>query len=333
MSRRKHDKGYDGFDSDDVGPNKTDPAASENEFSEAILNTGFEAMKQEPARASELSVVRRQLEESSSRKGNNIMNTIQHKIKSHPRFSLVFVSAVAVLLFVVLVPFSYQKTVGYQVEYAIGDAGQVPTAEVLNSALAAIGHSEAKATFAYSGETGKCRISVLPNMHAVQETQALFASIMGTFSSPKVSPVVETISGSLYAQVKDKMVKIEIDATNKTDEEIQQEIKDKLAAQGFSCDIIYVKTDRNSLNSDSTKQIKFELSVKGDTGCLNSSGSGGDIIQIDGRGKTNDQVKAEIKARLAEKGMPNADVDVLGDRADSTNGTRIRIEIKDSTDN
>jgi hypothetical protein len=329
MSRRKLNRGSDGFDSDDNQSDKSDSSAS-NANAEAILRAGLDNLKNESAEPSDLAALRRQIEISSSGKEQNIMSEIQNKIKAHPRFSLLFVSAMAVLIFVVLVPFSYQKTIGYQVEYAIGDVGQIPTAEALNSALGTIGYGDAKASFALSQNTGKCRISILPNMKAVRETQALFASIMGTFSSPEVSPVVEIVSGSLYAQAKDKIIKVEIDGTNKTDQQIQDEIKAKLEAQGFKGSVVYIKSDRDSLGLDSTKQIKFELNIKGD-GC--APGSNADLIQIDSRGKTPEQLKAEIQARLAEKGMPNAKIEVTGNSTDSTRNQEIRIEIKDSTDN
>jgi hypothetical protein len=330
MSRRKQNQEYDGFASDDNKFDKSESSASEENI-EAILQTGLDGIKSEQSVHSDLTELRYQIEMSSSRKERNIMSQLQNKIKSHPRFSLIFASAVAMLLFTILVPFSYQKTIGYQVEYAVGDASQAPSADALNAALAAIGQNEAKATFTYSENTGKCLISVLPNMKAVRETQALIASIMGTFSEPRVSPIVEIVSGSLYAQAKDKAIKVEVDGSNKTDEQIQDEIKSKLEAQGFKGTVVYVKSNRDEVGSDSSKQIKFEITMKGDCCISDSNASGANLqcIQIDGRGKTPEQIEAEVKARLAEKGMTNAKVEVTGDSTDSTPRQEIKIEIKD----
>jgi hypothetical protein len=329
MSRRKQNQEFEGFESDNSRFAKSEKASS-NENAEAILKAGFDSLKSETNDPSDLTAFRNQIEMASFRKEPSFMSQLQNRIKSHPRFSLIFAATVAVLIFVILVPFSYHKTIGYQVEYAIGDVSQAPTAEAINAALAAIGQNEAKATFTYSENTGKCLISVLPNKKAVRETQALFSSIMGAFGDPKIMPVVELVSGSLYAQVKDKAIKVEVDATNKTDQQIQDEIKAKLEAQGFTGSVIYVKSDRDSLGPDSTCQIKFELSVKGDSMVADNSGNC-ELLQVDGRGKTPEQIQAEIQQRLNQKGITNAKVQVTGGQSSDSTKQEIRIEIKDET--
>ncbi len=324
MSRRKQNQEFDGLESANNRLDKSNTAASD-ENAEAILKAGFGSLKSEMDNPSNLQALRYQIETSSSRKESRFMSQLQNRIKSHPRFSLIFAATVAVLVFVVLVPFSYHRTIGYQIEYAIGDMANAPSAEAINAALSAIGQNEARATFTYDKNNGKCQISVLPNMKAVKETQALFTSIMGSFADPKIVPVVELVSGSLYAQVKDKVVKVEVDATNKTDQQIQDEIKAKLEAQGFKGSVIYVKSDRDSLGQDSTCQIKFELSVKGDSIVTYNEGAC-ELLQIDGRGKTPEQIQSEIQQRLNEKGMANAKVQVTGEQTGDS--TKQRLEIK-----
>jgi hypothetical protein len=328
MSRRKLNKGFEGFDSDDNRPE----LSALNENAESTLRAGLDNLKRESAEPSDLAALRHQIEISSSRKEQNFMSEIQNKIKAHPRFSLLFVSAMAVLIFVVLVPFSYQKTIGYQVEYAIGDIQHAPTPDAINSALAAIGYGDARATFTNSPIESKCMISILPNMGAVRESQALISSIMGAFSSPKISPVVEVVSGSLYAQAKDKIIKVEIDAKNKTDQQIQDEIKSKLEAQGFKSSVVYVKSNRDSIGADSSRQLKYELTIKGNCSIADSDSSC-EILQIDGRGKTPEQIEAEVNALIASKGMTNAKVrvKVTEPSSDTTQKQQIKIEIKDST--
>jgi hypothetical protein len=324
MSRRKQNQEFDGLESNKNRFDKSNSAASD-ENAEAILKAGFDSLKSEMDNPSDLKALRYQIETSSSRKESSFMSQLQNKITSHPRFSLIFATTVAVLLFVVLVPFSYHKTIGYQIEYAVGDIAKAPSLEAINAALLAIGQNEAKATFAYDEDTGTCTVSILPNLKAVRETQALFSSIMGMFTDPKITPVVELVSGSLYAQVKDKAIKVEVDATDKTDQQIQDEIKAKLEAQGFKGSVIYVKSDRDNHGSDSTRQLKFELTVKGDS-CIGSANANAELLQIDSRGKTPEQIQAEIQKRLNEKGISNAKVQVTGEQ--SGDSTKQRLEIK-----
>lgn len=330
MSRRKQNQEFNGLESDKSRFTKSNSTASD-EKAEAILKAGFESLKSEKEIPSDLRALRYQIEIASSGKESSFMSQLQNKIKSHSRFSLIFTATVAVLVFVVLVPFSYHRTIGYQIEYAIGDMANAPSAEAIDAALSAIGQNEAKATFTYNEDTGTCKISILPNLKAVRETQALFSSIMGTFTDPKITPVVELVSGSLYAQVKDKVVKVEVDATNKTDQQIQDEIKSKLEAQGFRGSVIYVKSDRDSLGTDSIRQIKFELTVKGDS-CIGSANADAELLQIDSRGKTPEQIQAEIQQRLNEKGMTNARVQVTGGQSSDSTKQNIRIEIKNETE-
>lgn len=329
MPRRKQNQEYDGLESGNNRSAQSD-SNSANKNAKAILKAGFNSLKSEASTPSDLTALRYQVELASSRKESSFMSQLKYNISSHPRFSLIFAATVAVLLFVVMVPFSYHKTIGYQIEYAVGDMANLPTAEAINAALAAIGQNEAKATFTYDEETGRCLISVLPNLNAVRETQALFTSIMGAFTDPKITPVVELVSGSLYAQVKDKVVNVEVDATNKTDQEIANEIKSKLEAQGFKGSVVYVKSDRDSVGGDSSRQIKYELKIKGDS-LMGSGNPNAELLQIDSRGKTPEQIQTEIQQRLNEKGMTNTRVKVTGEQSGDSTKQRLEIKIEEET--
>ena len=161
-------------------------------------------------------------------------------------------------------------------------------------------------------------ISNLPNRAAARAVVAAIAALSGIESEAQINPIIETISASLYAQARERIIKIEVDGKGKTDDQIRAEIESKLAAQGLSPAFIFVKTD-----SSGERQIRLEINEKG-----NSSASLQSTIEVDSRGKTDEQIKAEVKARLAEQGHPDANITIERSGADSLR--QIRIEIEDT---
>jgi hypothetical protein len=81
------------------------------------------------------------------------------------------------------------------------------------------------------------------------------------------------------------------------------------------------------VKSDSTGQrnIRLEIAEKGDSMPRGQQTT----IEIDGRGKTDAEIEAEVKAKLAEQGRPNANVTVERSGPDSLR--EIKIEIEDTT--
>jgi hypothetical protein len=161
--------------------------------------------------------------------------------------------------------------------------------------------------------------SNIASMKAVKEISAAFKTLSGTKTDPTISTKYETVSGSLYAQARNRMIKVEVDGTGKTDEQIKAEIESKLAAQGFNGSLVFIKT-----GNDGERKIQLNIEENGD-----SQGAPQQTIEIDGRGKTPDQLKDEIKSKLEQQGHQNVNVTVQNEGSDSLR--RIEVEIKDTT--
>ncbi len=94
-----------------------------------------------------LPVLRRKIEQTvagQQRKEIPIMSSIFSQIRIHPRLSTGLALAVAVFLFVALVPFSYQRLAGYDAQVAYTNLPAMIPQASLKSALATLGVGDVK---------------------------------------------------------------------------------------------------------------------------------------------------------------------------------------------
>ena len=266
------------------------------------------------------SVLRSQIALKAQRKDNPLMAGIKNAIGTHPRLSIGTLLAVCVLAFVVLVPLPYNRTVGFDLK--ISGLPQSFSDQAFSDGLKALGYKNPQININASPAGISLTVKNLPSKSAAREIEMLVAD--GTDQNLKVEiiPIVETVSGSLYAQARQKMVEIEVDGTGKTDEQIKAEIKAKLAEQGIDNGIVYFRTD-----SDSTRHIEMKLNIEENGPDSMHHGLTHDIeIQTDG--KTDAEIEAEVKARLEAQGQRNPKVTIT---TDSNGQRKIEIEVQDTS--
>jgi hypothetical protein len=191
----------------------------------------------------------------------------------------------------------------------------------MDKALGAIGYGNISVKVSVSDKGADYEFSSLPSLQAAREVATAFAALTKTAAVPRIMPRIETVSASLYAQARNRMVQIEVNGEGKTDEQIKAEIEAKLAAQGFSGSIVYLKTD-----STGRKNINLQIEESD-----SMPGQAGTTIDIDTHGKTDDQIKAEVAAKMAAQGHPKAQINVHSEGADSTRKIELRIEDIDTT--
>jgi hypothetical protein len=280
-----------------------------------ILDKSFDSLRQESRpHPTPLSAIRAKLATQTLNKESNIMAKFKNAISAHPRWGFGLIIGVLALMLFILVPFPYQRVAGYDVRFS-GINSQIPTLEFSQS-LKALGYEQATIKIMATDIAGEYLISNLPNLKVAKEVAAAFAALTGLAASPTIIPKIETVSGSLFAQARNRIIQIDIDGQGKSDEQIKAEIESKLAAQGFSAPLVYVKTD-----STGQKNIRLKIEET-DSGPATPQTT----IEIDARGKSPEQVQQEIKARLAQQGHPDANVIVEGNGADTLRKFEIRIE-------
>lgn len=248
------------------------------------------------------------------------MSQLKSQYRARPRLIIGLGAAVVVFLFITLVPFSYTHVSGFEMTFNDVDSPKQLTAIELDQVVSSLGYPDVTASVSNDGQVTDYTFRNLPHRQAAREVAVAFAVMTDHPSEPAVKAVKETISGTIYAQVMDKITRIEVNTEGKTDEQIAAEIKDKLLAQGFLDANVVVSTDEQqgqthisvdvttSDDSGSESQQMLELQLEG------SSDVAFDVPpqleEIDTEGKTDAEIIAEIKARLAQRGITDPDVSI-----------------------
>jgi len=255
------------------------------------------------------------------------MSTLFTQFRIHPRIGWGLALAVALFLFVSLVPFSYQRIAGYESTVAFNSPVQIAP-EHLKSALAAIGQTGVKVGLELTDAGSVFHLKGLPSQLAARQAVAVINSLAGTKGESKITPVFETISASLYAQARDRIISIEIDGAGKTDAQLESEITSKLTEAGLTADQVSVTTgsdgsrqisvsaSRNTADAGDSTQIKLKVNGDSKVG-LNM------LSAQDTKNMTDAELKAALEAKLAEQGITNTEVVVSRD----ADGKR-KVEVK-----
>jgi len=252
-------------------------------------------------------------------KEKSIMFNMKTKFSNHPRFSLGVITAVLVFAFVLLVPLSYEKTVGYNLAVNADELVGEPSLEFLNNAVNALGYEKSVVSMDYANGKEGYLVTNLPTKTAAREVASAFVSLAGFTGVPDITPVVKEVSGSLYAQAREKFTTIEVDSKGKTDDEIAKEIIQKLTDLGYSSNVS-VRTASDGMREISidmsetrgNKQKEYKLEIKTDDGTIAfSTPQECDInLDIDTEGKTAGEIEHEIRQKLSAKGINDAVIKV-----------------------
>lgn len=266
------------------------------------------------------------------KKENSIMSEVQKQIAGHRRFSIALAVAVTVFAFVVLVPFSYDRTIGYNLAYTGLDSEYELPPEMLTEVLTTL-YRQVRVELTQNGSYLDYSITGLPSRTAAKEASVAFASLTGYSGEPVITLVVTKTSASLYAQVRDKLIKIEVESEGKSEAEIKAEIEDKLREQGFANPDVTV-----TLKPDGMREIKVGIQDSSETGMKEKQieivvPEDEPIkikcplveISVDSEDKTDEQIKEEIRQKLTAEGMKDADISVT---TDSNGERKIEIEIE-----
>ena len=300
---------------------------------ERILGQSLDTARGEaPGPVTSFAILRTLVESRAQRhassKESRFMSAIKQPLTAHRKLSFGIVFAVLVFAFATLVPFEYQRTIGYQATFAGIDPATGLNLARLESALGALGYDDAEFGLHATSSGVTCQVSGLPSRYAVREVSAAMAGMAGFDGEPKVAPIIETVSGSLYAQVKCELSDFDdIDFKGKTDQEIKAEIEKRLAARGCTGVTVQVISQGDD-GTGEQRQIMVKIndgSGDNDGGLCNNLFL--DDIGFDDTTKTDQELEQEVAKRLAAAGKPNAGVSVTT----RTDGKR-RIEIKCNPD-
>jgi len=185
------------------------------------------------------------------------MAEITHKMAARKKLGFGLGLAVAALLFFTLVPFSYDRVVGYDVEISGIAPGQTINIDPIVKALSGLGYDQASISANYISSETSVQITNLPSQVAAQEASLVFSTLTGIDGRVEYVPKVEAVSGSLYAQVKENFFTVEISASGSTPEEMKANMEAQLESMGFSGAEATVTQDGD--------QMQIEISIPCDS--------------------------------------------------------------------
>jgi len=244
------------------------------------------------------------------------MSDVRHSMTARPWLAPAF-GAVAVLA-MLLVPFSYQKTVAYDVSFYLNDSS-ASLAPGLSSALQeSFGATSINTNRDSDGSltlTARVPLEAAKGVAARADAFATVLSADGQQVTTTVEPVRETVSGNLFAMTRDQTVKVDITATGRTPAEIEADVRRQLEAAGVTGANVMVSQDGDK----TTIQIFQEHEGNG------TAGNGGDGAHvIPGHGNEGAGWVSDSSQNPAAHG--NFEFTVDGKTPDPAKMASIRIE-------
>ena len=282
------------------------------------------------------------LASQENRKERSIMTRIKNQFSSHPGFSFGIIAAICLFAVIVLVPISYDKTVGYNLVMSDINTEDGVDLVTVDNVVDAIGYTDVQISSSIDDKKLKIIFENLPSKKAVREITSAVASLAATGVMTEVSPIIVKDMGSIYAQVRDKLSELKIDAKGKSDKEIQEAIETELRKRGHPNPEVVVVTkpdgqreirinskfdEKNKSGDIEHREQQMVIMSEGDTLVMEPGNL--DRLEIDGKGKTDAQIEQEIRDKLKAQGIENPDI-TIKTQPDGKREIKIEAEKKDN---
>lgn len=293
----------------------TDSRPERTREAEIILARSLNAARDElAAPVTPLAALRSHVESQATRqtkRERRLMNTITKPLSTHRKLSFGVVFATLVVALVTLVPFEYQQTIGYDVTFATSGARAGTDINRISEVLGALGYDDVEISVTGNNAGAGIKIASLPSRYAVREVIAAMNASVAVVGEAVITPVIETVSGSIYAQAVDGCGIFDLgldDIDSKTNEEIKAEIEQKLV----DCGVTNATVKVSGVAGSGERKIVIAVDDGG-----GGAGSGlmenCDVnilegIDLDDPNKTDEELADRIRAKLAENGAVGMDV-------------------------
>lgn len=255
--------------------------------------------------------------------------SVLNNLRERPLFATTLASA-AVALLLVLIPISYDKTVGQEVAVTLTGANLTAAeAGAIGQNLAeAVGSNDLRIYPAGSaaGDAKSYRIvAAVPSrtkgrIGRIASTVAADLTSRGYGTSVSISPIVERVSGNVYAAGFNCVIDLDIEAEGRSDDEVMADIRDQLEMAGCDDDV-EVTFHRDG---DATMLTIVNPAFEGDCSSLSCEGmmdvridgerldmDGARMIKVCGKpGMSDLEMEDLIRAQLEEQGI-DADISVV----------------------
>jgi hypothetical protein len=217
-----------------------------------------------------------------------------------------------------LVPFSYQKTVGHQVSVTLNGVGadQAWVRGFAGQLKAALGADAVRAEMRVENGAPSTVLSAEVRGDAPGFARGVADNLVhkldakGVSARAAVTPIREKVSGSLYAMALDNVIQVNIDG--KSADEIESEIQSRLAEAGLDAQV--------SVEMNGSNQMKVEVKAEHD----GDSPAAGEPVQLQltsgGQplGGEANEVAARVMKTRSDDGTEHLTVEVTKDGSTAT---------------
>jgi len=168
-----------------------------------------------------LSAVRERVEAAAKRHEHKtplekLMSKINEACHARPRLWAGLGAALVVFLFLTLIPFSYSRTVGYQVTVS-GVGGNLDISpELLAATLSTVGYEDISISRSSEDDSDGYTFANLSTKEEAEDVAETFTVLAANPGQPEVKPIRENVTWSLLAQAVDKVVDKVVDGKPKT---------------------------------------------------------------------------------------------------------------------
>lgn len=301
-----------------------------------IVSQGFRDLRENPAiETTPLAAVKVRVSARAIRhrqKEPTFMFAVWRNLTSHPRMSLGFASGLVALVLMATIPISCSRTVGYSVEGTDADTaaefdkqhtmsltfeslndGTVTDLEMkafkIQEAMKALGHENVWVSL--DEETGHQTLHIegLETHEQAREAALVLERIAGFEGDIAIAEQKGRVRSSLLGHLTHNIFELNVDTNGKSDEQIEEELRASLLAQGFDFDVTYKSTeDGKQMIFIGDSSLCNDGSVHFDGGTvvdwMNDNGNGEvHRIQLDGdAGLTSEEMKSAVMNQLRKQG-------------------------------
>lgn len=140
-------------------------------------------------------------------KGKRIMSDIQHHLNARPRLWFAAGVAVMTLFFILVVPFSITRTIGYEVSISGIDIRGAVSPALLAASMTTLGYIDLDITTSGSGSSSRYTISKIPTREEAEDIARTFVLVLPTSQTSQVTVRRLEVAASepLFAQVVNRM--------------------------------------------------------------------------------------------------------------------------------
>lgn len=285
---------------------------------------GTRTARRLPTPAQTEAALRRELyegppKERKRQRGGLLMDTMR---RLRPRRLLTGLCAAAAGAALLVMPVSYERTVGHDVRLTISGPGPGPgDVQALARRARAALQAEAVQVRADGAETTlELRVPVRSRAEVARRAELAVREVQagGARATVAITPRREQVQGRVYAMALDKVIEVRVDMTGKTQAQIEEEIRAQLQAGGIADPEVAVER-----SGDKTR-VEIGAEVDGPEGkrqmrIVRQQQGGPQQIELrigdlDDRrepGMTDDQLREKIERQLRAKGL-DPEVQVRG---------------------